>query len=483
MPIKPGKDEKQADFVSRCIKTEMDAGTAQDNKQAAAMCYSMWRENQKGKSVALSVVLKTDVSAGRVRWKAIANSGEFDQQGDRFDESFFDDLVGNFWAVQDAVSRGLPSPPGYASPEGMPVPQLDVAHYSFELPKADRIRARVGVPTYAYRDGKKFIMQGHFETTPLGQAASKSILADDADIIKTSIGVWPDWNRVELLDDGRRIFKGGAGVAYEDHLALTAHPVDAQTEISAEGQMSKNLTVADDALTVIKDAELVKELEAAAAAKSEAMPAGALVKAEAEIPAPVAESVVTVTTEHSDKTVTTVEKDKAADAIEAAQLSAQLAAQQAMPQTVPPIKPDSPDVNIMTSSAEIQHSRNMIVPGVTDTIHIPELESIQKSQSDMADVLKTLAARVEALEKSIPKFGAINELATALNSAIEATKASEAQKVKAMLDNRGWLDIAKLYSARSAQDNTVDDGKRAKGPQETQPEAIAGGPIAGRFIR
>jgi hypothetical protein len=101
----------------------------------------------------------------------------------------------------------------------------------------------------------------------------------------------------------------------------------------------------------------------------------------------------------------------------------------------------------------------------------------------MADVLKTLAARVEALEKSIPNFGAINELATALNSAIEATKASEAQKVKAMLDNRGWLDIAKLYSARSAKDNTVDDGKRAKGPQETQPEAIAGGPIAGRFIR
>ena len=329
-------------------------------------------------------------------------------------------------------------------------------------------------------------------------------------------------------------------MAYLDHLALTAHPVDAQTEITAEGAMGKSLTVADDALTVIKDAELVKELEAAArAAKSEVMPAGALVKAtktvggkdypasdflvvedstspdtwhlqvkengtpnhtlmggvyaallspgghrgnkyegpgkdeavkklhalynSEDMPwpadekksgtevAPVAESIVTVTSEHSDKTVTTVEEDKAADAIDAqaAQLQAQAIAAQHAPE---------PQIG-------------------------PIYESLVKSQSDMADVLKTLAARVEALEKSIPNFGAINELATALNSAIEATKASEAQKVKAMLDNRGWLDIAKLYSARSANDNTVDGGARAKGPQETQPEAIAGGPIAGRFIR
>jgi hypothetical protein len=184
-------------------------------------------------------------------------------------------------------------------------------------------------------------------------------------------------------------------------------------------------------------------------------------KSEAET-APVAESIVTVTTEHSDKTVTIVEKDKGADAIDAQ------AAQQIAP--TPQAQP------IYESLVKLQSE-------TADVIHISELESIRKSLSDTANVLKAFAVRIEALEKSIPNFGAINELATALNSAIEATKATEAQKVKAMLDNRGWLDIAKLYSARSAQDNTVDDGKRAKGPQETQPEAIAGGPIAGRFIK
>ncbi len=548
----PGKNESQKDFVSRCIKVVMDDGSAKDNKQAAAMCYSMWREHEKGKSIALSVILKTDVTAGRVRWKAIANSGEFDQQGDRFDETFFDDIVSNFWSVQDAVSRGQSPPPGYAHPEGMPVPQLDVAHYSFQLPKAERTKARAGVPTYAYRDNRKCILQGHFETTPLGQAASKSVLEDESDVIKTSVGVWPDWNRVEVLDDGRCVFKGGAGVAYLDHLALTAYPVDAQTEISAEGNMAKSLTIKDDALTVIKDEKLVQELEAASAAKSDAgnVPAQALVKAsktvdgkdypasdflvveDAEKPSTwhlqvkengkpnhtlmggayaalespgghrgkkyegpnkseavkklkalyasekmdwpgdakksdtasgtsstidggVAESVVTVTHETTTKDVTIVEKDGKADAIDAktAELAAQAVAQQSAP------------------AAEMPMYESLA-------------KSILETRSEVADVVKTLATRLEVLEKSIPNLAAISELATALSQTIEATKAKEAQKVKAMLDNRGWLDIGQLYSARSATDNTVDSGAKAKGPQETPvPNEAVGGPIAGKFIK
>ncbi len=586
----PGKNESQKDFVSRCIKVVMDDGSAKDNKQAAAMCYSMWREHEKGKSIALSVVLKTDVSAGRVRWKAIANSGEFDQQGDRFDETFFDDIVGNFWRVQDSVSRGQASPPGYAHPEGMPVPQLDVAHYSFQLPKAERVKARAGVPTYAYRDSRKCILQGHFETTPLGQAASKSVLEDETDIIKTSVGVWPDWNRVEILDDGRRVFKGGADVAYLDHLALTAYPVDAQTEITAEGRLdtivAKSLTIRDDALTVIKDEKLVQELEAASAAKSEvgSVPDQALVKASktvggknypasdflvvedadkpstwhlqvkengkanhtlmggayaallspgghrgnkyegpgkseavkklkalyasekmdwpgdakksdtangtsspidggiaesvvtasgeivassvpvARVGEALADSVVTTTIEtvETRKETMTTEKDKAADAIEAER--ARLDAERPLPQPNPIVMPPAPE-------------------GPTVAIYESLAKSILETRSEVADVIRTLVTRLEVLEKSVPNLAAINELATALSQTIEATKAAEARKVKAMLDDRGWLDIGKLYSARSDPNNTVDSGSRAKGPQETEPQVAVGGPIAGKFIK
>lgn len=40
----PGKNESQKDFVSRCIPIVLEDGTAKDQKQAAAICYSMWRE-------------------------------------------------------------------------------------------------------------------------------------------------------------------------------------------------------------------------------------------------------------------------------------------------------------------------------------------------------------------------------------------------------------------------------------------------------
>ncbi len=43
----PGKDESQDDFVSRCIPIVIDDGTAEDNEQAAAICFSMWRDAQK----------------------------------------------------------------------------------------------------------------------------------------------------------------------------------------------------------------------------------------------------------------------------------------------------------------------------------------------------------------------------------------------------------------------------------------------------
>jgi hypothetical protein len=42
---KPGESEK--DYVSRCIPVVLKDGTAKDNEQAAAVCYSMFKEGQK----------------------------------------------------------------------------------------------------------------------------------------------------------------------------------------------------------------------------------------------------------------------------------------------------------------------------------------------------------------------------------------------------------------------------------------------------
>jgi len=44
---KPRDGESEKDFVSRCIPMVMDEGTAKDNKQASAICYSMYKESKK----------------------------------------------------------------------------------------------------------------------------------------------------------------------------------------------------------------------------------------------------------------------------------------------------------------------------------------------------------------------------------------------------------------------------------------------------
>lgn len=44
MPVKPGKNESQQDFISRCVGEEIKAG--HDQAQAVAICYSKWKEHK-----------------------------------------------------------------------------------------------------------------------------------------------------------------------------------------------------------------------------------------------------------------------------------------------------------------------------------------------------------------------------------------------------------------------------------------------------
>src|SRR6516162_6397953 len=49
MPMKPGKDETQSEFMSRCIPEMI--GTGDDKRpqeQAVAICMDIWRNSKKG---------------------------------------------------------------------------------------------------------------------------------------------------------------------------------------------------------------------------------------------------------------------------------------------------------------------------------------------------------------------------------------------------------------------------------------------------
>jgi hypothetical protein len=45
MPVKPGKNETQDEFISRCIAQEVSSGYEQS--QAVAICYSKWKERRR----------------------------------------------------------------------------------------------------------------------------------------------------------------------------------------------------------------------------------------------------------------------------------------------------------------------------------------------------------------------------------------------------------------------------------------------------
>ena len=52
MPIpKPGKDEKENDFISRCMSDKVMNKEYPDEKQRAAICFSQWKQKEEFKDV------------------------------------------------------------------------------------------------------------------------------------------------------------------------------------------------------------------------------------------------------------------------------------------------------------------------------------------------------------------------------------------------------------------------------------------------
>jgi len=53
----PNKGEKQKDYMKRCVPAVIKDGTTKDNKQAVAICFSMWRQHQNKKKSRASEIM------------------------------------------------------------------------------------------------------------------------------------------------------------------------------------------------------------------------------------------------------------------------------------------------------------------------------------------------------------------------------------------------------------------------------------------
>lgn len=101
---KPGEQRK--DYISRCIPIVISDGTAKDNEQAAAVCYSMWSQHHKDNSAEDATLKNVEIfKAGK--WNNLA-----------FDESALDDMVTAFEELS-AVHR-VPLKFGHRPDEQIP---------------------------------------------------------------------------------------------------------------------------------------------------------------------------------------------------------------------------------------------------------------------------------------------------------------------------------------------------------------------------
>ena len=241
-------------------------------KNAWGVLKKSYRKNKDDKWVKKSMSTfslritkaRVDGETGRIRWHANAASDEmFGGEDEILHVSLFDDLANTFQEIRAAYDNGE-EPPVYDEYMGVAQePILDLSHYSARLSLEDRNTARLGSVTKLYRDGNHLHADGFFDETPQGQLVAKSIAADETGDIRVSVGFFPDYGNIEIVNDVF-FWKGGRDRAYLDHLAVTSCPRIPTTSIEAEEvMMSDAKTQAEDALVILGEEgeELIQELE------------------------------------------------------------------------------------------------------------------------------------------------------------------------------------------------------------------------------
>ena len=78
MPIKPKGGETEQEFISRCIPVEIEAGYPQE--QAAAICYSIYREGKMKKSTTNRVAEKVNKLYNNFRGVNLSSTGEVNME-------------------------------------------------------------------------------------------------------------------------------------------------------------------------------------------------------------------------------------------------------------------------------------------------------------------------------------------------------------------------------------------------------------------
>ena len=96
MPYSNVPEDKQ-EAMERCVKKVMADGKEKEN--AIAICHDSIVGKGKPLALSMTITKAEKMSDGRIRWRARANTGEVDLENERFDKSFWGDIVDNFYQM------------------------------------------------------------------------------------------------------------------------------------------------------------------------------------------------------------------------------------------------------------------------------------------------------------------------------------------------------------------------------------------------
>lgn len=410
--------------MDKCVEDVMSKRGV-DKSRAIAICHASIAPKKSALEFPM-VLTKADVmSDGRIRWRGRANTGEFDQQHERFDASFWDDVIANFMSVQETITKGL-------MPD-LPIPIIDVSHASLFL--VDRNAARVGWISKCWKDGQALMATGYFDDSPLGRLAAKAAIDRPVERRRLSVCVMPDYTdgMVKRTEEGT-IYTGGHGRAYLDSIAMTAAPVDPGTilEISEDDSMAtKQKSIFDDALDVLGDSDESQEAiaELKKAAKRKSAPDGVKIKADEEETADEVNEVDEVDVEETDEVD---EEESDADAAGGAD-------------------PEDGD------GADPEDGGEVVL---SDVVTMEALREIVKSMTDAFG--SALADRLAPIEEQID----------AVSGRVDALAADQTSKVKAAMDSPDgdWFATMVSNSIQRKVKGGGHDGKQ-KGQPKTAPSS------------
>lgn len=210
--VNPGETQKE--FIPRCIETVIKDGSAKDREQAAAMCYSMWRQ-ARGKSIEPNVRREFVVDDARLKAKAV-------DENDPDDAGWIEGYSAVYGKVYEDGDQFMPGCFAKSISERVPAGRvkLTTRHYAYGGDALDVI----GTVTEAKEDEYGLWFHAELDGSPESQSIRRKVLMGVLN--SNSVGYSLVQNGYTLIDRG----DGNVGYDYTEakwlENTVTVRPVE-----------------------------------------------------------------------------------------------------------------------------------------------------------------------------------------------------------------------------------------------------------------